>query len=160
MIQENALSLSGDNLEAVSGAILFSIPVEGQVYIAADRLYKHKLMRLNYTMYDIHRAQEIINPSTSHCNIMLLADHAPSDVVGSHSWHPYIYAHVLSIFHVNTTYVGPGVVNYHSHRINVLWVHSYQYVEESTGWDTATVDCVCFPPMVDEHAFGLGGQHA
>ena len=86
---------------------------------------------------------------------MLLADHAPSDVVSSHLRHPYIYARVLSIFHVNATYVGPGVVDYHSHRIDVLWVHWYQYVEESAGWDTATVDRVCFPPMADEHAFGF-----
>jgi len=155
LIQENALSLSGDNPEAVSGAAPISIPVEGQVYIAADRLYKHKLMHLNYTTYDVRRAQDIVNPSTSHCNIMLLADHAPSDVVGSHSRHPYIYARVLGIFHVNATYVGPGVVDYRSHRIDVLWVRWYQYVEESAGWDTATVDRVCFPPMADEHAFGF-----
>ena len=155
LIQENALSLYGDNLEAISGATPFSIPVEGQVYIAADHLYKHKLMCLNYTTYDVHQAQDIINPLTSHCNIMLLADHAPSDVLSSHLWHLYIYTHVLGIFHVNATYIGPGMVNYCSHRIDVLWVCWYQYVEESAGWDTATVDQVCFPPMADEHAFGF-----
>ena len=155
MIQENALSFFGDNPEAVSGGALSSIPVEGQVYITADRLYKHNLMHLNYTTYDVRQAQDIVNPSTSHCNIMLWADCAPSDVVGSHSWHPYIYACVLGIFHVNATYVGPGIVDYRSHRIDVLWVCWYQYVEENAGWDTATVDRVCFPPMVDEHAFGF-----
>ena len=153
MIQENALSLSGDNPEAISGAAPYSIPVEEQVYIAADRLYKHNLMRLNYTTYDVRRAQDIVNPSTSHCNVMLLADH--SDVVGSHPRHPYIYARVLSIFHVNATYVGPGMVDYRSHRVDVLWVHWYQYIEEGAGWDTAALDRVCFPPMADEHAFGF-----
>ncbi|KIM55540.1 hypothetical protein SCLCIDRAFT_30255 [Scleroderma citrinum Foug A] len=92
LIQENALSFFGDNPEAVSGGALSSIPVEGQVYIAADCLYKHNLMRLNYTMYVVHRAQDIINPSTSYCNIMLLADCAPSDVVGSVTISPFPYA--------------------------------------------------------------------
>ena len=155
MIQESTLSLSGDNPESISGATPYPIPVEEQVYIAADRLYKHNLMCINYTTYDVHRAQDIINPSMFHCNIMLLADHAPSNVVSSHSWHPYIYAHVLSIFHVNATYVGPGMADYRSRKIDVLWVRWYQHLEESTGWDTATLDRVCFPPMADEHTFGF-----
>ncbi|KAG2056121.1 hypothetical protein BDR06DRAFT_981565 [Suillus hirtellus] len=45
---------------------------EGRVFIKADRMYRHNLMCLNHTMYDVRRAQDIINPSTSHCNIMLL----------------------------------------------------------------------------------------
>ncbi|KIM53826.1 hypothetical protein SCLCIDRAFT_31564 [Scleroderma citrinum Foug A] len=53
LIQENALSLSGDNPETISGATPCLIPVEGQVYIAADHLYKHNLMHLNYTTYDV-----------------------------------------------------------------------------------------------------------
>ena len=155
MIQEKELSLSGDNLEAVSGATPHLNPVEEQIYIAADRLYKHKLMRLNYTTYDVRRAQDIVNPSTSHCNVMLLADHISSDAVDSHSRHPYIYARVLGIFHVNATYVGPGTVNYRSRRIDVLWVRWYQYVKDSAGWGTEALDRVCFPPMTDEHAFGF-----
>ena len=62
--------------ESVSG-----ISSEGQVYIAGDRFYRHNLMRLNYTTYDIRRAQDIVNPSTSHCNIMLLADHVDSSIM-------------------------------------------------------------------------------
>ena len=97
LIQESALSLSGDNPESVSGATPYPIPVEEQVYIAADRLYKHNLMRINYTTYDVRRAQDIVNPSTFHCNIMLLADHAPSNVVSSHSRHPYILSRLVPL---------------------------------------------------------------
>ena len=28
-------------------------------------------------------------------------------------------------------------------------------MEEDAGWDASTLDCVCFPPMADEHAFGF-----
>ena len=76
-------------------------------------------MRLNYTMYDVRWAQDIVNLSTSHCNIMLLADHA--DGMDGLSQHPYIYTHVLGIFHVNATYVGPSMINYCLCRIDFLW---------------------------------------
>ena len=110
-------------------------------------------MRLNDTTYDVHQAQDIVNPSTSHCNIMLLADHA-GDMDGLVQ-HPYIYAHVLGIFHVNATYIGPGMIDYHLRQIDFLWVHWYQYVKEGAGWEALSLDCVCFPPMADEYAFGF-----
>ena len=140
---------SDHNLEPVSG---FSL--EEHVYIAGDRFYRHNLMRLNYTTYDVRRAQDIVNPSTSHCNIILLADHV-GNVVDGVSLHPYIYACVLGIFHANVTYVGPGIADYRSRRIDFLWVRWYQYVEESAGWDASTLDRVCFPPMADDDAFGF-----
>ncbi|KIM59250.1 hypothetical protein SCLCIDRAFT_27507 [Scleroderma citrinum Foug A] len=84
---------------------------------------------------------------------MLLADHA--DGMDGLSQHPYIYAHVLGIFHVNATYVGPGMIDYHPHHIDFLWVRWYQYAEEDAGWDASTLDRVSFPPMADEHAFGF-----
>ncbi|KIM50226.1 hypothetical protein SCLCIDRAFT_34507 [Scleroderma citrinum Foug A] len=140
-----------DNLELVSGTI--PRPLEEQVYIAADHFYKHNLMCLNYTTYDVRRAQDIVNPSTSHCNIMLLADHA--DGMDGLSQHLYIYTHVLGIFHVNATYIGPGMIDYCPRHIDFLWVHWYQYAEEDAGWDALTLDRVSFPPMADEHAFSF-----
>ena len=76
-------------------------------------------MRLNYTTYDVRRAQDIINPSTSNCNIMILADQISSDLAPV-SPHPYLYAQVLGIFHINATYTGPDVTGYYSHRVDFL----------------------------------------
>ena len=84
---------------------------------------------------------------------MLLADHAGG--MGGLSQHPYIYTHVLGIFHVNATYIGPGMINYHLCWIDFLWVCWYQYMEEDAGWDVSSLDRMCFPPMADEHAFGF-----
>ena len=151
LLRENGLRLPEDIPESVSGTV--TIPMEEQVYIAADRFYKHNLMRLNYTTYDVRRAQDVVNPSTPHCNVMLLADHAGG--VSGLSRHRYIYARVLGIFHVNATYVGPGMIDYRSRRIDFLWVRWYQNMEEDAGWDTSTLDRVCFPPMSDESAFGF-----
>lgn len=35
--------------------------------IKDDRLYHHSTARVNYTTYDVRRAQDVINPQTSHC---------------------------------------------------------------------------------------------
>ena len=71
-----------------------------QVVFKGDRIYRHHLFRVNYTTYDVHRAQDTINPRTDHCDIMLLA---PLD-----SAHPFLYACILGIFHANVIYSSPG----------------------------------------------------
>ena len=85
---------------------------------------------------------------------MLLADQISSDLATVSS-HPYIYARVLGIFHINATYTGPDVTDYFSHWIDFLWVHWYQYMEEGAGWDASTLDHVSFLPMADEGAFAF-----
>ncbi|KAG6905246.1 hypothetical protein DXG01_003988 [Tephrocybe rancida] len=42
------------------------------VHLKHDRLYKHNIMRVNYTTYDIRRGEDIIHVNTSHCNVMVL----------------------------------------------------------------------------------------
>ncbi|KAJ8592017.1 hypothetical protein M405DRAFT_734033, partial [Rhizopogon salebrosus TDB-379] len=124
---------------------------EGRILIKADRMYRHNLMRLNYTTYDVRRAQDVVNPSTSHCNIMLLAD---SDDPAAGEQHPYLYARVLGIYHVNATYIGPGMIDYRSHRIDFLWVRWYQCVDRCSSQHTS-LDRVYFPPMAEPDTFGF-----
>ncbi|KAH7917303.1 hypothetical protein BV22DRAFT_1135525 [Leucogyrophana mollusca] len=126
--------------------------LEGSVFIKSDRMYRHSLMRINYTTYDVRRAQDVINPSTSHCNIMLLSNTTSS---GSANHHAYLYARVLGIYHVNAVYIGPGMVDYRSHRIDFLWVRWYQCVNEASGWDSSSLDRLRFPPTAEEDAFGF-----
>lgn len=120
-------------------------------------MYRHNLMRLNYTTYDVRRAQDVINPSTSHCNIMLLGQASgmtDSDDSAVDERHPYLYAHVLGIYHVNATYIGPGMIDYCSRRIDFLWVRWYQCVERCSN-QRASLDRVYFPPMAETDAFGF-----
>ena len=124
---------------------------EGRILVKADRMYRHNLMRLNYTTYDVRRAQDVINPSTSHCNIMLLAD---SDDPAAGEQYPYLYARVLGIYHVNATYIGPGMIDYRSHRIDFLWVRWYQCVDRCSSQHTS-LDRVYFPPMAEPDTFGF-----
>ncbi|KAG2110219.1 uncharacterized protein F5147DRAFT_772486 [Suillus discolor] len=43
-----------------------------------NRIYHHNLTQFNFTSYDVRRSQDVINPKTPHCNIMLL-QHDPDD---------------------------------------------------------------------------------
>ena len=120
-----------------------------------DRIYHHNLARLNYTTYDVRRAQEAVNASTSHHNVMVLADH-DHDGDNILSERPFRYARVLGIYHANTIYVGPGMQDYQPVRMEFLWVRWYCDVEmTNTGWDSCKLDRIKFPAMSKDDAFGF-----
>ena len=115
-----------------------------------DRMYRHNILRINYTTYDVRRSQDVINPSTSHCNIMVLADQDDDQC------HPFHYARVLGVYHTNVVYVGPGMVDYQPRRMEFLWVRWYRSASMiSTGWDICKLDCVQFPSVTEQDAFGF-----
>ena len=131
---------------------------QDRLFILSDRIYKHHLLRINYTTYDVRRSQDIINPGTSHRDIMSLASNPDddSDTEGSSPEHPFIYARVLGIYHVNVAYAGMGMHDYVTRRLDFVWVRWYDYVgTESLHWSDRRLDSVRFPPMASEHAFGF-----
>ncbi|KAG6329626.1 hypothetical protein ID866_9463 [Astraeus odoratus] len=78
-----------------------------------NRIYRHKVLRINYTTYDLRRAQDSLNPHT-HSDIMVLSQE------DSEHPHPYWYARIIGIFHVDVQYYGPELV--HTPRcIDFLW---------------------------------------
>ncbi|KAL5476569.1 hypothetical protein ACEPAI_3249 [Sanghuangporus weigelae] len=87
-----------------------------------DKLYWHKVIRVNYTAYDVRREQDSLNPR-SHPNITLLS--SDSDMP-----HPYLYARILGLFHVDIAYHGPGSISHSFRRMDVAWIHWYQYVSD------------------------------
>jgi hypothetical protein len=46
-----------------------------KVLFKSDRMYKHNILQINHTTYDVRRSQDVINPRTSRRDIMLLANH-------------------------------------------------------------------------------------
>jgi hypothetical protein len=122
------------------------------ILIRNDRMYQHKLIRFNYTTYDVRRAQDVVNPTTPHTNIMVLArddDHTDKK-------HGFWYARVLGIYHMNVVYVGHGMVDYTPRRLDFLWVRWYQLeTAEATGWAARKLHRLLFPPMSTDHAFGF-----
>jgi len=115
-----------------------------------NRIYSHKLARIYYTTYDMRRSEDVINPRTSHCDIMLLAP-MESDVATSGSFHPFLYARVLGIFHTNVIYNGPGMISYEAMRLDFLWVRWFDMSHTSN----LSLDRLVFSPMASENAFGF-----
>lgn len=118
-----------------------------------DRIYRHQIARFNYTTYDVRRSQDVINPDTSHSDIMLLAN--PDDLE-TNSNHRFSYARVLGVFHANVIYAGPGILDYAPRRMEFLWVRWFTYYGScSVSWDNHRFDCVRFPPTASDWAFGF-----
>lgn len=85
----------------------------------SDRIHFHKVLHVNYTTYDVQRAQDSINPRT-HPFIMLLAHEDDDD--SEDDKHPYWYAQVIGIFHFDVIYRGIHSTSFRSQRMDVLWV--------------------------------------
>ena len=130
------------------------LPERDYVLFKNGRMYMHHLIQFNFTTYDVRRAQDVVNPNTPHCDIMLLANTQGDG--DNHSHHPFLYARVLRIYHVNVIYTGEDTLDYNARRVEFLWVRWFEYEESrSLGWDDLKLDSVRFPPMASEGAFGF-----
>ena len=133
--------------ENKDGLELDGLPSITQVLFKVNHIYRHNLLRINYTMYDVRRETDMINPRTEHRDIMLLARDGSN--------HQFCYARVLAIYHANIVYTGPGSMDFSSRHIEFLWVRWLELVDLSAGWDARLLDKVRFVPMNRADAFGF-----
>ncbi|KAG1837178.1 hypothetical protein DFJ58DRAFT_632917, partial [Suillus subalutaceus] len=110
-----------------------------------NQIYHHNLVRFNYTMYDVRRAQDVINLKTPHCNIMLLQRNCNDGTDEN-----YCYAKVLGIHYVNVVCTGNV---YESHQIEFLFVRWYESIQNH-AWD-CTLGHVRFLPLTSPNTFGF-----
>lgn len=125
------------------------------IYFKNDLLYTHNIMRINYTTYDVRRAQDTINPNTDHRDIMVLA---PSDDADDDSTHQFKYARVLGIYHTNVIFAPPGTQVYKVRRVEFLWVRWFKIIGDRPvkwGWERTRLDRLEFPPVNQETSFGF-----
>ena len=92
----------------------FSDTERDSIMFVSNRMYKHEVFRINYTSYDLRREQDSINVNT-HPYIMVLSYEDEEE----DRQHPYWYAKVLGIFHVNVRISGSLDIM----RMDFLWVH-------------------------------------
>lgn len=125
------------------------------IFLKNDRIYHHKLSRFHFTTYDVRRGTDIINPGTSHYNVMLLASGADANNSDDPSnLHHFLYARVLGVYHANVIYTGPGMKDYEARRLDFLWVRWYEIVDPaSSGWSNSRLDTIRFPPISRKDAF-------
>lgn len=117
-----------------------------RLFFKGDRIYSHRIFRINYTTYNVRRAQDVINPATSHCNVMMLAD---DDSDPHHFW----YARVLGVYHANVIYTGTeaGKCDFQPRRIEFLWVRWYEHHNITT--QSPRLDTLSFVPLWRGDAF-------
>jgi hypothetical protein len=122
------------------------------VLLKNDCIYLHKLIRFHFTSYDVRRGTDIVNPGTSRCDVMLLADDTEGSVISPNAHH-FLYARVLGAYHVNVIYTGPGMRDFEARRFDFLWVRWFEIV--NPGLSTSKLDSVRFPPMKKNFSFGF-----
>ena len=120
-----------------------------QVLFDNDRLYRHNTVRINYTTYDLRRAQDSIN-THSHADIMLLSH---EDDGGATPPHPYWYARVIGIYHVFVTH---PTLSPEPRRLDFLWVRWFgRDTGSPSGWAARRLHRVGFVDSADPSAFGF-----
>jgi hypothetical protein len=122
------------------------------IQFVGHSLYRHKTLRVNYTTYDLRRQQDSINPRT-HPDILLLSHEELSDHADAH---PYWYARVIGIFHVDVLHTGPHSKSPHKQRIDFLWVRWFgRDMTLKAGWQTRRLHRVGFLDAKGPGAFGF-----
>jgi len=92
-----------------------------------NKIFEHSILRVNYTTYDLRREQDTINPHTR-ADIMVLAHE------DEHT-HPYWYARVIKIFHVNVEYREHHVtVRTPPTHMDILFVRWFRRDISPAGW--------------------------
>jgi hypothetical protein len=148
-----AAMLENERSEGTSPGAEFNIDLD-LIFFKNDLIYRHNVMRINYTTYDVRRAQDSINPHTDHKDIMLLA-------IGP-ACHQYQYARVLGIYHANVIYSGQGRLgkrDCRAQKMEFLWVRWFEMAgddrEVQQGWRDGRLDALTFRRVTDKGAFGF-----
>ncbi|KAK0496704.1 hypothetical protein EDD18DRAFT_1073881, partial [Armillaria luteobubalina] len=127
----------------------FSPDDRQSIIIVGERMYQHKVLRINYTSYDVRREQDIINPRTGSDVVML----APEDMRDAH---PYWYARVVGIYHVLIHDKHDVNTAATPKQIDFLWVRWYG-IDDSyqSGFGAKRLHHVGFLNAKEPGAFGF-----
>ncbi|KAK7435190.1 hypothetical protein VKT23_019760 [Stygiomarasmius scandens] len=111
-----------------------------------NRIYRHKVVRINHTTYDLRRDQDSINPRT-HADIIALA---PPE-----NHHPFVYGRVIGVFHANVRICQTNQLREIRHQqIEFLWVRWLEYDSMFiSGWKAKRLPRIHFLHSDDPHAF-------
>jgi len=134
--------------------ITFTPAERNTLVFVNNRIYRHKVIRVNYTTYDLRRAQDSLNPRT-HADVMVLSQ---EDEDGNP--HPYWYARIIGVFHTLVQHVGPLSHSDEPRRMEFLWVRWFgRDLTCRTGWKAKRLHRVGFLPSDDPGAFVFINPH-
>ncbi|KAF7335684.1 GLOBIN domain-containing protein [Mycena venus] len=109
----------------------YSLQELADVNIIGERLYTHKVMRINFTTYDCLRDSDTLNPRTR--PDFIVQAHEDEDEAATH---PYWYGRIIGIFHASVRHVGPLSKNRTKvHWMEFLWVRWFgRDLSHPGGW--------------------------
>ena len=100
------------------------------------------------------RDQDMVNPHT-HANVMVLSHEGDMNSEET-TWHPYWYAKVLSIFHIDVQHHGGICSDPKSQQMDLLWVHWYGHdTSIHSGWLAKRLPCLGFIDGIDIDTYGF-----
>jgi hypothetical protein len=126
----------------------FTVQDRDSILFQNNRLYRHKACRMNFTTYDVRRSQDSLNPRTSNCDVMVRAQEDPT-ALGTH---PFWYACVLGIFHVNVCQIRAGqAFREEWQSMPFLWVRWFGRSDTDTRHkiNPRCLDCLGFVTEAD-----------
>ncbi|KAF8887132.1 hypothetical protein BD779DRAFT_1611603 [Infundibulicybe gibba] len=132
---------------------IFSTAERAHIHIQNNEIYEHKVLRVNYTTYDMRREQDSINPRT-HADIFVLSNEDPK---GQTKPHPYWYARVIGIFHAMVQYHPPGATTLERPKpMEFLWVRWFgRDLTHCCGWRRRRLPRIGFLDAAQDGAFGF-----
>lgn len=111
-------------------------------------------MRVNYTTYDIRRGQDSLS-SRKRSDIMMLARET-DDEESLEPLHPFEYARIIGIFHVDIIHQAPGENMPTTTLLEIVWVRRFRLdTRYSAGFKKRRLHRLEFLPSSDPDAFGF-----
>lgn len=127
----------------------FTDEEQNNIYIKNNIIFCHQTAHINYTTYNMRQSFDTINPQT--CPFIMVA--TPEKEPGAH---PFWYAQVLGIFHVDVRHTGSRSKDFRTKQMEFLWVH-WLGTEPGhiSGHMSACLPMVGYVPDSDDDDFGF-----
>ena len=94
----------------------------GNIRIVDVWIFNHKSMCFNYTTHDLCHDYDIIN-SSKHANVMAVSLFFDPSTNSATDEHPFIYAHVLGIYHADFVHIKPETSSMSAHTLEFVLAH-------------------------------------
>jgi hypothetical protein len=112
-------------------------------------MFIHKVLRVNYTSYDMRRGQDSMNPRT-HADIMTLAPETTD-----FDAHPFQYSRIIAILHCDVQHNVGGIPT-PAIPIDILWVRRFRLdASFKGGFKRKRLHRIEFLPDDDPRAYGF-----
>ncbi|KAJ3848279.1 hypothetical protein EV368DRAFT_68415 [Lentinula lateritia] len=102
----------------------FSAAQRATITFKNNKIFLHKVIRLNYTTYDMCRNQDSCNPRTQ-SDIMM-----PSGDPETSSEHPYWFARIIGVYHVDVIHSGGLSQSLLAQKLDFLFVRWFGLANE------------------------------